>query len=107
MTRSFVVSLFWLAFGILVVSTAIGLVTLWPEDRTVEQPPGLARPKTLGAKIVAIAATPCRAPGQSGCRPVTVKLKERKDAGGRETDGDGPCGVSKFSARSRKTRICR
>ena len=65
MPRSFVVNLFWLAFGIVVASTAIGLVTLWPEDRTVEQPAGLARPKTLGAEIVAIATTPCRVPGQS------------------------------------------
>jgi uncharacterized membrane protein len=81
--RSLVVNLFWLAFGILVASTAIGLVTLWPEDRTFEQPPGLARPKTLGAEIVAIAATPCRVPGQSACRTVTVELKEGKDKGTR------------------------
>jgi uncharacterized membrane protein len=83
--RSFVVSLFWLAFGILVAATAIGLVTLWPEDRTIEQPPGLARPKTLGAEIVAVAAAPCRVPGSSGCRTVTVQLKEGKDAGKRAT----------------------
>jgi uncharacterized membrane protein len=83
--RSFVVSLFWLAFGILVAATAIGLVTLWPEDRTIQQPPGLARPKTLGAEIVAVAAAPCRVPGQGGCRTVTVKLKEGKDAGTRAT----------------------
>jgi hypothetical protein len=76
--RSLVVNLFWLAFGILVASTVIGLVTLWPADRTIEQPPGLARPKTLGAEIVAIAAEPCRVPGQSSCRSVTVKLKEAK-----------------------------
>jgi uncharacterized membrane protein len=83
--RSFVVNLFWLAFGILVVSTAIGLVTLWPAARTIEQPPGLARPKTLGAEIVAIAAQSCRVPGQSGCRSVTVELKEGKAAGKRAT----------------------
>ena len=41
-----------------------GLVTLWPPDRTVEQPAGLVRPKTLQAEVVAIAAAPCRAPGQ-------------------------------------------
>ena len=85
MPRSFVVNLFWLAFGILVASTVIGLVTLWPEDRTIEQPPGLARPKTLSAEIVAIAATPCRVPGQSACRSVTVELKEGKDKGKRAT----------------------
>jgi uncharacterized membrane protein len=83
--RSFVVNLFWLAFGILVASTVIGLVTLWPKDRTIEQPPGLARPKTLSAEIVAIAATPCRVPGQSSCRRVTVELREGKDKGKRTT----------------------
>lgn len=85
MIRSFVVSLFWLAFGVLVVSTVIGLVTLWPEDRTIEQPLGLARPQTLGAEIVAVAAAPCRVPGQSGCRTVTVELKQGKDEGKRAT----------------------
>lgn len=77
------VSLFWLGFGILVTSTVIGLVTLWPEDRTIEQPPGLARPKTLGARIVAITTTPCRVPGQSSCRSVTVELKDGKATGRR------------------------
>jgi uncharacterized membrane protein len=83
--RSFVVSLFWLAFGVLVASTVIGLVTLWPETRTFEQPVGLARPETFGAEIVAVAATPCRVPGQSTCRSVTVELKEGAEAGTRAT----------------------
>ncbi len=79
------VNLFWLAFGVVVASTVIGLVTLWPEDRTIEQPVGLARPQTFGAEIVAIAAAPCRVPGQRGCRTVTVELKEGEDAGTRAT----------------------
>jgi uncharacterized membrane protein len=83
--RSFVVNLFWLAFGVVVASTVIGLVTLWPEDRTIEQPVGLARPQTFGAEIVAIAAAPCRVPGQSGCRSVTVELGEGEDTGRRAT----------------------
>jgi uncharacterized membrane protein len=80
-----VVNLFWLAFGVVVASTVIGLVTLWPEDRTIEQPVGLARPQTFGAEIVAIAAAPCRVPGQSGCRSVTVELGEGEDTGRRAT----------------------
>jgi uncharacterized membrane protein len=83
--RSFVVNLFWLAFGVVVASTVIGLVTLWPEDRTIERPVGLARPQTFGAEIVAIAAAPCRVPGQSGCRSVTVELGEGEDTGRRAT----------------------
>jgi uncharacterized membrane protein len=80
----------WLAFGILVASTVIGLVTLWPEDRPIEQPPGLARPKTLSAEIVAIAATSCRVPGQSACRTVTVELKEGKGKRATLTVNDPP-----------------
>jgi uncharacterized membrane protein len=78
-----VVNLVWLAFGVLVAATVIGLVTLWPESRTIEPPPTLARPKTLSAEIVAVAAAPCRVPGQSACRVVTVELKEGSAEGTR------------------------
>jgi hypothetical protein len=81
--RSFVVNLFWLAFGVVVASTVIGLVTFWPEGHTIEQPVGFARPQTFGGEIVAIAAAPCRVPGQSGCRSVTVELGEGEDTGRR------------------------
>ena len=85
MTRSFVVSLFWLAFGVLAACTLIGLVTLWPSSRHVEQPASLVRPQTLSAEIVAIAAAPCRSQGQRDCRSVTVELREGADRGERAT----------------------
>lgn len=81
MFRSLTVNLFWLAFGLVVASTAIGLVTLWPEDRTVEPPVGLVRPQTIRAEVVAIAATPCRSPGQRDCRTATIELREGADNG--------------------------
>ncbi len=85
MSRSLIVQCFWVAFGILIASTVIGLVTLWPADRTIEQPPGLVRPTTLQAKVVAIAAAPCRVPGQRGCRTATAELREGPDKGKRAT----------------------
>jgi len=83
--RSLTVNLFWLALGLVVASTAIGLVTLWPEDRTVEPPVGLVRPKTIRAELVAIAAAPCRSPGQRDCRTATIELREGADKGERTT----------------------
>jgi len=83
--RSLTVNLFWLALGLVVASTAIGLVTLWPEDRTVEPPVGLVRPKTIRAELVAIAAAPCRSPGQRDCRTATIELREGADMGERTT----------------------
>lgn len=85
MFRSLTVNLFWLALGLVVASTAIGLVTLWPEDRTVEPPVGLVRPKTIRAELVAIAAAPCRSPGQRDCRTATIELREGADKGERTT----------------------
>jgi len=82
-SRSLVVNVFWLAFAILVTATAIGLVTLWPGDGTIEQPPELIKPVTLGAEITGIAAAPCPAPGQRGCRRVTVELREGAAKGSR------------------------
>ncbi|HXH89672.1 MAG TPA: YibE/F family protein [Gaiellaceae bacterium] len=85
MSRSLVVNLFWLAFGIVVASTTIGLVTLWPTERTIEQPPGLVRPKTLRAEVVEIAAAPCPAPGLVDCRRAVVELREGPAQGDRAT----------------------
>jgi uncharacterized membrane protein len=82
-SRSLVVHLFWLVFGVLAASTVIGLVTLWPADRTIEQPTSLVRPKTVQAEVVAVAAAPCRVPGQRGCRTATVELREGPDEGER------------------------
>jgi uncharacterized membrane protein len=81
--RSLLVNLFWLAFAGIVVATAISVVTLWPDDPERETPLGLARPQTLQAEIVALAAAPCPAPGQRDCRRATVELKEGPDEGTR------------------------
>ena len=82
MARSFLVNLFWLAFAVLAAGTAIGVVTLWPGER-VEAPAGLVRPRTLQAEIVTLAAAPCPAPGQRGCRRATIELREGAEEGER------------------------
>lgn len=74
---------FWTAFGILVAAVVIGLVTLWPDRGKVEPPPGLVRPDTVRAEIVAVARAGCRVPGQTGCRTVTAELLEGEDRGDR------------------------
>lgn len=75
-------NLFWLAFTALVAATAIGIVTLWPEGEA-ETPASLVRPETLRAEIVALAAAPCPAPGQRGCRRATIELHEGPERGER------------------------
>ena len=69
------------AVALLLGATVVGLVTLWPDERTLE--PGAARltAKTQSAEVVSIAAVPCRAPGQSGCRRVTVRVLSGPDEG--------------------------
>jgi uncharacterized membrane protein len=79
-SRSLVVNLFWLAFALVVAATAIAVVTLWPRAE-LETPAGLVRPETVGAEVVGLAAAPCPAPGQRGCRRATVELREGPEAG--------------------------
>ena len=81
MSRSLVVNTLWVVFGVLVTAVVIGLVTLWPEQRQVEPPPGLARPDTLRAEVVGIARAECPVPNQTGCRRVTVELLEGAEQG--------------------------
>ena len=80
MSRSLIVNVFWVAFGILVAATVIGLVTLWP-DRRVEQPRELVRPTTVRAEVEAIRAIPCSVPGQRDCRRVTARVAEGRSKG--------------------------
>jgi uncharacterized membrane protein len=84
-SRSLVVNLFYVALAAITLATAIGLATLWPEDSEAQQPESLIRPETVEAEIVAIAAMPCRVPGQRDCRRVTVELREGDADGERAT----------------------
>jgi uncharacterized membrane protein len=81
--RSLTVSLMLLALGVLVASTAIGLVTLWPDERTIERPERLRAPETEDAEVVATATASCRTPGREGCVRVTIELLSGSDEGER------------------------
>jgi uncharacterized membrane protein len=84
-SRSLVVNLLVLALGLVVAATVVGLVVLWPSDRTVDPPVSLRRANTERAEVRAVSAAPCPAPGQSGCRRVTVELESGPDEGRRAT----------------------
>ncbi len=73
--RSLVANVFLLAFGVVALATVIGLVTLWPQDRTVERPPEFRSPKTESAKIVAVRNTRCTTPGAALCVRVSIRLE--------------------------------
>jgi uncharacterized membrane protein len=81
--RSFTVLAAFAALGVLVALTVIGLVSLWPSDRTVDRPAQLTQPRTERAEVVAVARARCRTPGARDCVRVTAELKSGADAGER------------------------
>jgi uncharacterized membrane protein len=81
--RSFTVLAAFAGVGVLVAITVIGLIVLWPRDRTVDRPAGLTQLKTERAEIVAIARTACRTPVARDCVRLTAELKSGPDEGER------------------------
>jgi uncharacterized membrane protein len=81
--RSLVVNLLVTAMGTVVVATIIGLVALWPDDRTIAAPPGSVPTKTAQAKVVAVREAPCAQGSTQTCHRVTVRLESGKDRGTR------------------------
>jgi uncharacterized membrane protein len=81
LSRSLIINVFWMAFGILAAATIIGLVTLWPRGPSVERPGSLVRPKTVKAEVEAIRAQRCTIPGQRECRRVTARVTEGDSEG--------------------------
>jgi uncharacterized membrane protein len=81
--RSFTVLAAFAGVGVLVAITVIGLIVLWPRDRTVDRPAGLTQLKTERAEIVAVARTPCRTPVARDCVRLTAELRSGPDKGER------------------------
>ena len=75
MPRSLVANIFLLAFGVLAVATAIGMIALWPDERTVEPAQKLNAPKTERAEIVSLRNVPCTTPGATLCIRVGIRLE--------------------------------
>jgi uncharacterized membrane protein len=80
-SRSFVVNLAGAALAIVAAATVIGLIALWPPDRTIERPRSLVAPQTEQAEVVGLRSTRCRVPGQDSCARVTVELKSGRREG--------------------------
>jgi uncharacterized membrane protein len=83
MHRSFVVNLLVAALGVIVAATVIGLVTLWPNERTLRAPPGSIPTRTEQARVVAVREAPCSEGTQALCQRATVELKSGRDRGKR------------------------
>lgn len=81
MSRSLVANLFIFAFGVVALATVIGLVSLWPEDRTVERPKAFISDTTFPAEIVAIRRARCTTPGASTCIRIAARLERGPDKG--------------------------
>jgi uncharacterized membrane protein len=83
-SRSLTVNLLVVALGVVVVSTVIGLVTLWPGDATIDPPGELSAPDTQAAEVVAVASTRCRVPGtRRPCERATFELLDGAHKGER------------------------
>jgi uncharacterized membrane protein len=83
--RSLIVNLLVLALALVIAATVIGLVVLWPSKRTITPPTQLTKPRTESATVSSVAASECPAPGQRGCRIVTVELRSGPDKGKQQT----------------------
>jgi uncharacterized membrane protein len=82
-SRSLVVNVLVVALVVVVAATVIGIVALWPRQRTIPAPPQLTRPKTEQAKVESVALARCSVPGQTNCRKVRFELESGPDDGSR------------------------
>ena len=87
MPRSLVANVFLLSFGVLVVATVIGVVVLWPEDRTIEPAQQINAPRTDRAEIVSLRSVPCTTPGATSCLRVGIRLDSGPNKGQRTSFG--------------------
>ena len=83
MSRSLVVNLLVLALALIVAATIIGLVALWPSERSFAPPGALRNAHTEQAEIVSIATVACPTPTRRSCRAVGIELHSGKDEGRR------------------------
>jgi uncharacterized membrane protein len=74
LSRSLVANLFLFAFGVVALATVIGVIALWPSDRTVERPQSFVSAKTESAEIIGIRRASCTTPGATTCVRISVKL---------------------------------
>jgi uncharacterized membrane protein len=80
-SRSLVANLFIFAFGVVALATVIGVIALWPSDRTVERPRAFVADKTYPAEIVAIRRVRCTTPGATTCVRIAAHVESGPDKG--------------------------
>jgi uncharacterized membrane protein len=68
------------ALGLVLAGTVIGVVTLWPEQRTFESPLSSV-PDSVPAEVVGLTTVECRLAGLTRCREVLAELHGGPDDG--------------------------
>jgi uncharacterized membrane protein len=81
--RSFLVNALVAALGVVAAAAVIGLIALWPDDRTIQPAPGTIPAHTEPATVVAIREAPCAEGAAELCLRVTAQLESGPDEGNR------------------------
>jgi uncharacterized membrane protein len=82
MRGSRLVRVLYLLFVALAVATIVGIAVLWPDDREIQRPEGLAKQQTLRAEIVAVEEAACGSNvGQTDCVRATVEVQSGPEKG--------------------------
>jgi uncharacterized membrane protein len=79
-SRSFGVLVLLLVLGLVLAGTVIGLVTLWPEQRTFESPFSSV-PDSVPATVVGLETVECEIAGLERCQDVLIELRGGPDDG--------------------------
>jgi uncharacterized membrane protein len=78
--RSFGVLVLLMALGLVLAGTVIGLITLWPKQRTFESPFSSV-PDSVSAEVTGLTTIKCAIAGLTRCQEVLVELRGGPDAG--------------------------
>lgn len=82
--RSFGVLVLVATLGLVLAGTIIGLVTLWPEQRTFESPFSSV-PDSVSAEVTGLTTIQCAIAGLTRCQEVMIELRGGPDEGTTQT----------------------
>ena len=68
-------------FAVIVGTTILGIAENWPHHQRIATPSALRQPRTYSARVVALRAVRCQAPGAQSCSIATVVLGGGPDRG--------------------------
>jgi uncharacterized membrane protein len=75
-SRSLTVNVLLMLLFVVVATTVIGIVVLWPDERTISQAEELAPPRTQQARVVGVREAPCGPASRSICLRVTAEVED-------------------------------